>query len=58
MLRLVLEDLNDGIIGLGAATTRGYGSVVIEFDAAEGELPGLGDALQTLAGMVAGDEFQ
>jgi len=58
VLRLVLEDLNDGIIGMGAATTRGYGSVAIEFKAAEGELPDLAGARQVLAGMVRGDDFR
>jgi len=56
VLRLVLEDLNDGIIGIGAATARGYGSVRIAFKAADGELPSLADARQTLAGMVRDDD--
>lgn len=51
LLRLVLDDLNDGIIGMGAATTRGYGSVRVEFDAAEG-LPSAAGARRALAGMV------
>lgn len=58
VLRLVLEDLNDGIIGMGAATTRGYGSVRIAFEAAEGELPELADARRTLTGMVRGDDYR
>ena len=39
VLRLVLEDLNDGIIGMGAATARGYGTVRVDFSEASGELP-------------------
>jgi CRISPR/Cas system CSM-associated protein Csm3 (group 7 of RAMP superfamily) len=58
VLRLVLEDLNDGIIGMGAATTRGYGSVRITFEAANGGLPELADARRTLRGMVPGDAPQ
>jgi CRISPR/Cas system CSM-associated protein Csm3 (group 7 of RAMP superfamily) len=56
VLRLVLEDLNDGIIGMGAATMRGYGSVQIAFEAAKGGLPELADARRTLTGMVRGDD--
>jgi CRISPR/Cas system CSM-associated protein Csm3 (group 7 of RAMP superfamily) len=52
VLRLVLDDLNDGIIGMGAATARGYGSVRVEFGAADGELPSTADARRTLARMV------
>lgn len=58
VFRLVLEDLNDGIIGIGAATTRGYGSVQIAFSAAEGGLPELADARQILTGMVRGDDYR
>lgn len=58
VLRLVLEDLNDGIIGMGAATTRGYGSVQIVFKAAEGGLPELADARRTLTEMVRGDDYR
>ncbi len=57
MLRLVLEDLNDGIIGIGAATTRGYGSVQIAFSAAEGGLPATRGRAADLAGMVRGDDY-
>lgn len=56
VLRLVLQDLDDGIIGMGAATARGYGSVWIAFEAADGGLPGLADARRTLAGMVRANE--
>lgn len=56
VLRLVLEDLNDGIIGMGAATTRGYGSVQIAFDAAGVPLPELAVARRTLTRMVRGDD--
>jgi CRISPR/Cas system CSM-associated protein Csm3 (group 7 of RAMP superfamily) len=54
VLRLVLEDLNDGIIGMGAATARGYGTVRVDFGATTGELPDLAEARRTLAGMVRG----
>jgi CRISPR/Cas system CSM-associated protein Csm3 (group 7 of RAMP superfamily) len=50
MLRLVLEDLNDGIIGMGSGTARGYGSVTVDFGAASG-LPGLAEAQRELAEM-------
>jgi CRISPR/Cas system CSM-associated protein Csm3 (group 7 of RAMP superfamily) len=56
VLRLVLEDLDDGIIGMGAATTRGYGSVQVAFEAANGGLPGPADARRILTGMVRGDD--
>ena len=56
VLRLVLEDLNDGIIGMGAATARGYGTVRLDFSEASGELPDLAEARRTLAGMVGGDD--
>lgn len=29
LLRLVLQDMDDGLVGLGRATTRGYGSVAV-----------------------------
>jgi len=54
VLRLVLDDLNDGIIGMGAATARGYGSVSVEFGAADGELLSTADARRALAAMVRG----
>lgn len=54
VLRLVLEDLNDGIIGMGGGTARGYGSVRAEFNAASGGLPTVADARQKLAGMMRG----
>ena len=56
VLRLVLQDLNDGIIGMGAATARGYGSVRVTFNAADGQLPQLAEARRTLAGMVRGND--
>ena len=49
VLRLVLEDLNDGIIGMGSGTARGYGSVSVDFGSSG--LPGLDEARQVLAGM-------
>jgi CRISPR/Cas system CSM-associated protein Csm3 (group 7 of RAMP superfamily) len=53
VLRLVLEDLHDGIIGMGGGTARGYGSVAVDFSTAVG-LPELADARRVLAGMVRG----
>jgi CRISPR/Cas system CSM-associated protein Csm3 (group 7 of RAMP superfamily) len=50
VLRLVLDDLNDGIIGLGAGTARGYGSVSVDFAAAG--LPSAEEARRELARMV------
>jgi CRISPR/Cas system CSM-associated protein Csm3 (group 7 of RAMP superfamily) len=55
VLRLVLEDLNDGIIGMGGGTARGYGSVTVDFGSASG-LPSLADARSELAGMVRNHE--
>lgn len=54
VLRLVLEDLNDGIIGMGGGTARGYGSVQADFGAASG-LPSLAEARRVLAEMARGD---
>jgi CRISPR/Cas system CSM-associated protein Csm3 (group 7 of RAMP superfamily) len=53
VVRLVLEDLNDGIIGMGGGTARGYGSVRADFAAASG-LPDLAGARRVLAEMVKG----
>lgn len=53
VLRLVLEDLNDGIIGMGGGTARGYGSVQVDFAAASG-LPALAEAGSVLAEMARG----
>lgn len=55
VLRLVLEDLHDGIIGMGAGTARGYGSVYVEFGEASGDLPAAEEARRILAAMVRGD---
>lgn len=52
VLRLVLEDLNDGIIGMGGGTARGYGSVRVDFAAASGGLPTVADARRKLAEIV------
>jgi CRISPR/Cas system CSM-associated protein Csm3 (group 7 of RAMP superfamily) len=54
IMRLVLEDLNDGLSGIGAGVTRGYGSVSVRFDVAEasGDLPALPAAREALAAMV------
>lgn len=56
VLRLVLEDLNDGIAGVGAGTARGYGTVTVDLARAEqsGILPSLGAARAQLRTMVAG----
>ena len=53
VLRLVLEDFNDGLIGMGAATARGYGSVSVGLDTAEasGALPTAAQARRILVGM-------
>jgi len=55
VLRLVLEDLHDGLIGMGGGTARGYGSVTVAFARSAG-LPALPDARRVLATMVRGDE--
>jgi CRISPR/Cas system CSM-associated protein Csm3 (group 7 of RAMP superfamily) len=52
VLRLVLDDLDDGIIGMGGSTARGYGSVSVELAAASGGLPTAADARRTVATMV------
>ena len=52
---LVLADLDDGIIGIGGGTARGYGTVIPDIDAAEsaGTLPTLTEARAVLVGMLA-----
>jgi CRISPR/Cas system CSM-associated protein Csm3 (group 7 of RAMP superfamily) len=55
VLRLVLEDLHDGLIGMGGGTARGYGSVTVDFGRSAG-LPSLPEARGVLATMVRGDE--
>jgi CRISPR/Cas system CSM-associated protein Csm3 (group 7 of RAMP superfamily) len=54
VLRLVLEDLDDGIIGMGGSVARGYGSVRVDLIGAEasGGLPSGPDARRELARMV------
>ena len=55
VLRLVLEDLDDGIIGVGGGVARGYGSVSVEFDSAEAAgLPAAAEARQVLSQMLEG----
>jgi CRISPR/Cas system CSM-associated protein Csm3 (group 7 of RAMP superfamily) len=49
VLRLVFEDLNDGLIGMGGGTARGYGSVRVNFE--QSGLPSLDEARKVLAGM-------
>jgi hypothetical protein len=44
--------VNDGIIGMGGGTARGYGSVRVEFGASSGGLPSVEDARRKLAEMV------
>lgn len=55
VLRLVLEDLHDRLIGIGGGTARGYGSVTVEFARSAG-LPSRSEAQYVLATMVRGDE--
>jgi CRISPR/Cas system CSM-associated protein Csm3 (group 7 of RAMP superfamily) len=54
IMRLVLEDLSDGLAGIGAGVTRGYGSVSADLGRAEagGDLPTLPAAREVLAKMV------
>ena len=54
VFRLVLEDLDDRIIGVGGSVARGYGSVSVGLGDAEarGELPSAAQARQILAQMV------
>jgi CRISPR/Cas system CSM-associated protein Csm3 (group 7 of RAMP superfamily) len=54
MFRLVLEDLGDGIIGVGGGAARGYGSVSAALADAEahGGLPSAAGARRVLAHMV------
>lgn len=53
VLRLLLENLNDGIIGMGGATARGYGSVTVDFDGATG-LADAGEARRLLTRILEG----
>jgi CRISPR/Cas system CSM-associated protein Csm3 (group 7 of RAMP superfamily) len=55
VLRLVADDLNDGIVGLGGGVARGYGSVTVDVDAAQarGDLPDRQAARAVLAAMLA-----
>ncbi|MEI2776359.1 MAG: RAMP superfamily CRISPR-associated protein [Tetrasphaera sp.] len=46
-IRLVVEDVNDGLVGFGAATTRGYGSVQLT-PVGEDWLPKLAEAKRVL----------
>jgi CRISPR/Cas system CSM-associated protein Csm3 (group 7 of RAMP superfamily) len=52
VLRLVFEDLNDGLIGMGGGTARGYGSVRVDFRTSG--LPPLDEAQNVLAEMREG----
>jgi|GEM_PF-801074 CRISPR/Cas system CSM-associated protein Csm3 (group 7 of RAMP superfamily) len=56
ILRLVFEDLNDGIAGIGAGVARGYGTVRIDLADAEqrGDLPDRQAARAVLRRMLAG----
>ena len=56
MLRLVAEDLNDGVIGVGGHVTRGYGGVRLDVAVAEadGTLPSLAAARELVADRFAG----
>jgi CRISPR/Cas system CSM-associated protein Csm3 (group 7 of RAMP superfamily) len=55
LLRLALADLDDGLIGIGRAVTRGYGWVSLDLQAAEhdGLLPDLSTAQAELAAALA-----
>jgi CRISPR/Cas system CSM-associated protein Csm3 (group 7 of RAMP superfamily) len=55
VLRLVLQDLHDGVAGVGAGVARGYGSVSIRLPNGETDraLPSLEEARKVLAHMVA-----
>jgi CRISPR/Cas system CSM-associated protein Csm3 (group 7 of RAMP superfamily) len=55
LLRLVFQDLNDGLIGIGAGVARGYGSVNADLASAEsrGDLPDVRTAQAELQAMVA-----
>lgn len=53
VLRLVLEDLDGGIIGMGGGVARGYGTVTVEFGSAS-PLPALAEAQQVLREMEGG----
>jgi CRISPR/Cas system CSM-associated protein Csm3 (group 7 of RAMP superfamily) len=55
LLRLVMEDLNDGLIGVGGGVARGYGSVTVDTAEVEpaGGLPSLAEARRRLALIVA-----
>lgn len=56
VLRLVLEDLNDGIIGLGGGVARGYGTVQVkDLDSEPGFLLGLDEARAVLRQMPGGE---
>ena len=53
VLRLVLEDLQDGITGIGGGVARGYGSVTVNLaDAEAAGLPSLAEARRELTRMV------
>ncbi len=54
LLRLALEDLDDGLTGIGAGVARGYGSVSVGLAEAEqrGDLPDGASARQVLRDMV------
>ena len=52
LLRLALNDLDDGLIGLGRGTTRGYGSLSLDLDDASG-LPTTAEAQSWLTGYAA-----
>ena len=54
VFRLVLEDLNDGIIGMGGGTARGYGSVTVDFSSSG--LPSVAEARRELAAMMRDGE--
>jgi hypothetical protein len=51
VLRLVPEDLNDGVIGMGSGSARGHGSVRVNFVSPAGGLPSADEARRELARM-------
>jgi CRISPR/Cas system CSM-associated protein Csm3 (group 7 of RAMP superfamily) len=55
VLRLVLDDLDDGIIGMGAGVARGYGTVQLP-DLADAGLPTPAEARAVLRKMAGPDE--
>jgi len=51
LLRLVLQDLQDGLVGVGGGMARGYGSITVDIAEVEstGDLPTLAESQRQLA---------